>query len=62
MAEPIGGDKVVRVDDDGHDADEGEAEQQDAGEDRDRSLHEGAVRAPRGIVESWSKNGHGQCQ
>ena len=62
VAESIGGDQGVRVDDGGGDPDAGEAEQQDGGEDCDRSLHEGAVRGFRGIHENGNKNCHCQCQ
>ena len=43
MPQPIGGDQVVRVDHDWQKADEGEAEQQDRGEDGYCPLHQLAV-------------------
>ena len=42
--ESLGGDQGVRVDEDGHGPDQGEEDQEGAGDYRDRPLHQKAVR------------------
>ena len=43
MAESLGGDQGVRVDEDGHGPDQGEEDQEGGGHHRDCALHQKAV-------------------
>ena len=62
MTESVGGDKVVRLDHEGEKTDEGEAHQQDGGEDGDRSLHQCAVAGFTGSNSNRSKDSCYECQ
>ena len=55
MAEPLGGNKGVRVDDDGQDADEGEDYQEGGGDQGHRALHQTAVGGERRVKGDGSK-------
>ena len=54
VAEPLGGDQGVRVDDDGKDADQGEDDEEGGGDQGDRGLHQTAVGGETRYEGEWN--------
>ena len=61
MAEPLGGEQGVGVDDDGQDADQGEDDQEGGGDQGDSPLHQAAVGGEIGCQGYGNEDSYEEC-